>query len=74
MAYLFWTIALVLFSSLEVVSKPIMGRVDPFTLTFMRFFIGGVFLFLISFLIRTLSKKKMGKLNKGTEEIAGSRY
>jgi len=48
MAYLFWFIALALFSSLEVVSKPIMGLVDPFFTTFFRFFIGGIFLFLIS--------------------------
>ena len=40
--------ALVLFSSLEVVSKPIMDQVTPFTVTFLRFFIGGLFLFLIS--------------------------
>ena len=53
MAYVFWTITLVLFSSLEVVSKPIMGQIDPFTMTFLRFFIGGLFLFIL-----TLFRKK----------------
>ena len=48
MAYLFWIITLVLFSSLEVISKPIMGQIDPFTMTFLRFFIGGLFLFLLT--------------------------
>ena len=61
MAYLFWTIALLLFSSLEVVSKPIMGQVDPFTMTFMRFFIGGLFLFFISTLVRRAGYQKMIK-------------
>ncbi len=61
MAYLFWTIALLLFSSLEVVSKPIMGQVDPFTMTFMRFFIGGLFLFFISTLVRRPGYQKMIK-------------
>jgi len=61
MAYLFWTTALLLFSSLEVVSKPIMGQVDPFTMTFMRFFIGGLFLFFISFLINGFSYQKAAK-------------
>ncbi len=48
MAYLYWFIALALFSSLEVVSKPIMGLVDPFFTTFFRFFVGGIFLFILS--------------------------
>ncbi len=61
MAYLFWTIALVLFSSLEVVSKPIMGQVDPFTMTFLRFFIGGLFLFFISSMVSGVARKKIKK-------------
>jgi len=61
MAYLFWTIALVLFSSLEVVSKPIMNLVNPYMMTFMRFFIGGLFLFIISFFMKKSKSKKMDK-------------
>jgi len=61
MAYLYWTIALLLFSSLEVVSKPIMGQVDPFTMTFMRFFIGGLFLFFIASLVKRPGYQKMVK-------------
>jgi len=61
MAYLFWSTALLLFSSLEVVSKPIMGQVDPFTMTFMRFFIGGSFLFFISSLVKRPGYQKMVK-------------
>ena len=61
MAYLFWTIALMLFSSLEVVSKPIMGVVDPFTMTFMRFFIGGLFLFFLSGFVKKTGYQKMVK-------------
>jgi drug/metabolite transporter (DMT)-like permease len=38
---LFWfALTLLLFSSMEVVSKPLMGFIDPFTLTFLRFAAG----------------------------------
>lgn len=37
--YLFWIIILVLLLSLEVVSKPVMAQIKPFTMTFMRFFV-----------------------------------
>ncbi|AKI97748.1 DMT family transporter [Kosmotoga pacifica] len=46
MAYLFLAITLLFFSSMEVVSKPLMGSIDPFFLTFLRFFLGGLFLLL----------------------------
>ncbi len=59
MAYLFWTITLVLFSSLEVVSKPIMGQIDPFSMTFLRFFIGGLFLFILTLITRKKEAVKM---------------
>jgi len=42
MSYVYWGITLLLFSSLEVVSKPLMGFVDPFFMTFFRFIIGGL--------------------------------
>ncbi|HOO34168.1 MAG TPA: EamA family transporter [Thermotogota bacterium] len=61
MAYLFWIITLVLFSSLEVVSKPIMGQIDPFTMTFLRFFIGGLFLFILTLFTRRKTDVKMEK-------------
>jgi len=44
MVYFFLT--LLIFSSMEVVSKPLMGAVDPFVLTFWRFFAGSLFFIL----------------------------
>ncbi|HNT26672.1 MAG TPA: EamA family transporter [bacterium] len=44
MPYFFVT--LLIFSSMEVVSKPLMPFVDPFQLTFHRFLVGLIFLFL----------------------------
>ncbi|HOW52616.1 MAG TPA: EamA family transporter [bacterium] len=43
---IYFLVTLVIFSSMEVVSKPLMPFIDPFQLTFHRFFIGLVFLFL----------------------------
>lgn len=43
-------VTLVFFASMEVVSKPLLGSIDPLTLTFWRFAAGGVVLFI--FLIR----------------------
>ncbi len=40
----FFLLTLVLFSSMEAVSKPLMGIVDPFQLTFHRFLTGLFFL------------------------------
>ena len=59
MAYLFWSVTLVLFSSLEVISKPVMGLIDPFMMTFMRFFIGGVFLLVLTILSRQKDVKRI---------------
>ncbi|AMW32785.1 Threonine/homoserine efflux transporter RhtA [Fervidobacterium changbaicum] len=43
-AYLFLLFTLLAFSSIEVISKPLMGKVDPFFMTAFRFLIGGLFL------------------------------
>ncbi|MFN6991226.1 MAG: DMT family transporter [Fervidobacterium sp.] len=43
-AYLYLIITLLSFSSIEVISKPLMGKVDPFFLTAFRFLLGGLFL------------------------------
>lgn len=43
--FLFW-LPLFFFSTYEVVSKTIIGKVDPFQINFLRFFIGGSLLFL----------------------------
>ncbi|MFN3692206.1 MAG: DMT family transporter [Fervidobacterium sp.] len=48
-AYLYLLITLVSFSSIEVVSKPLMGNVDPFFLTAFRFLLGGL---LLTFFLR----------------------
>ncbi len=40
-------VTLLLFSSMEVASKPLMGTVDPFQLTFHRFCIGFLFLLVV---------------------------
>ncbi|GAE89080.1 permease [Acetivibrio straminisolvens JCM 21531] len=44
--YLFLMITVIFFSTYEVVSKTIIGRVNPFQINFLRFFIGGSLLFL----------------------------
>lgn len=55
MHYLYLLVTLLFFSSLEVVTKPISGRVDPFFLTFFRFIVGGTFLILLA----ALSKRRI---------------
>ena len=40
---LYFILTLLIFASLEVVSKPLMPYIDPFALTFWRFFMGFVF-------------------------------
>lgn len=52
-------VTLILFSSMEVVSKPLMGVIDPFLLTFYRFVVGFLILFGYLFIngeITTLKK------------------
>ncbi len=46
MSYLFLLVTLLAWSSFEVLTKPLMGSVDPFFLTFFRATVGGSFLFL----------------------------
>ncbi len=60
-------LTLLIFSSMEVVSRPLMGLIDPFVLTFYRFVMGFALLFFISLSsgkLRTLFKidGKMGGL------------
>jgi len=43
-AYIYLVITLLAFSSIEVISKPLMGKVDPFFMTAFRFLIGGLIL------------------------------
>jgi len=44
---LYFIATLLIFGSMEVVSKPLMGVVDPFTLTLWRFVLGLIFLLLV---------------------------
>lgn len=44
LSYLYLAITLFFFSSMEIVSKPLMGEIDPFFMTAFRFLIGGLFL------------------------------
>lgn len=44
---LYFIVTLLIFGSMEVVSKPLMGVVDPFTLTLWRFVLGLIFLLLV---------------------------
>lgn len=48
MAFLLLTVSAIFFSTMEVVSKPLMGRFDPLFLTFLRFLIGGAFLMIFT--------------------------
>ncbi len=47
-------ITILLFSSMEAVSKPLMSYIDPFSLTFARFTLGFIVLFVFSFFTRDL--------------------
>ncbi|MEN3043435.1 MAG: DMT family transporter [Fervidobacterium sp.] len=42
LAYFYLAFTLLSFSSIEVVSKPLMGKIDPFFMTAFRFLIGGL--------------------------------
>lgn len=46
--YLFLLNTVILFSTYEVVSKIIIDRINPFQINFLRFFLGGLFLFVFS--------------------------
>ncbi|AEH51096.1 DMT family transporter [Pseudothermotoga thermarum] len=48
MSYLFLLITLLAWSSFEVLTKPLMGVVDPFFLTFFRATVGGLFLLMLA--------------------------
>jgi len=66
--YLFVMITVIFFSTYEVVSKTIMGRVNPFQINFLRFFIGGSLLFLFLLIKRDL---KIDKRSMGIVALAG---
>ncbi len=57
-------ITLVFFASMEVVSKPLLGSIDPLTLTFWRFAAGALILLL--FLIRRRGLSSLMGLDRGT--------
>lgn len=59
MHYFYLVVTLLFFSSLEVVTKPISGKVDPFFLTFFRFIVGGTFLILLA----SLSKRRIERID-----------
>ncbi|TYQ13337.1 UNVERIFIED_CONTAM: drug/metabolite transporter (DMT)-like permease [Acetivibrio alkalicellulosi] len=46
--YMFLINTVILFSTYEVISKIIVGKVDPFQINFLRFFLGGVLLFIFA--------------------------
>jgi drug/metabolite transporter (DMT)-like permease len=52
--YLNLLITLVFFSTFEVISKTLVGRMDSFTINFIRFFIGGLILFIITLIKRDI--------------------
>ncbi|MGI6395256.1 MAG: DMT family transporter [bacterium] len=56
---LYFIVTLLIFSSMEVVSKPLMGHIDPFALTFWRFVAGFVF-----FLFYPGMKKRFAEIAK----------
>ncbi len=59
---LYFFVTLVLFGSMEVASKPLMGTVDPFQLTFHRFCIG--LLFLLTVLSVQGKLRDLGKIGR----------
>lgn len=46
--YIYILTTIILFSTYEVVSKTLVGKVDPFQINFLRFFIGGILLFFVA--------------------------
>lgn len=56
--YLFLLNTVILFSTYEVVSKIIIDRISPFQINFLRFFLGGLFLFLFSLIKRDYKVEK----------------
>jgi drug/metabolite transporter (DMT)-like permease len=54
--YLFNTV--ILFSTYEVVSKTLVGKIDPFQINFIRFLVGGVILFIFILIKGNLHIKK----------------
>jgi len=52
--YIYLAITILLFSTYEVVSKTIVGSINPFQINFIRFLIGGLVLFLILLFKRDL--------------------
>jgi drug/metabolite transporter (DMT)-like permease len=56
---LYFITTLLIFASMEVVSKPLMGHIDPFVLTFWRFFAGFLF-----FLFYPGAKKRVATVLK----------
>ncbi len=56
---IFFILTLLIFASLEVVSKPLMPYIDPFALTFWRFFMGFVF-----FIFYPGMKKRFAEMKK----------
>jgi len=56
---IYFIVTLLIFASMEVVSKPLMGHIDPFVLTFWRFFAGFLF-----FLFYPGAKKRIATVLK----------
>ncbi|MFA6309671.1 MAG: DMT family transporter [Clostridia bacterium] len=56
--YIYLSVTILLFSTYEVVSKTIVGSVNPFQINFIRFFIGGFIMFSILLVKRDLKISK----------------
>ncbi len=67
-ALLLLAVALISFSSYEVVSKTVIGHIDPSQLTFIRFLTGG--LFLLPFALGDLKKRKQKITRKDLVRMA----
>jgi drug/metabolite transporter (DMT)-like permease len=58
----YFILTLLIFSSMEVVSKPLMGVIDPFVLTFWRFALGSLFFLFLPGTVKRFSEvRKFGK-------------
>ncbi len=61
MGWLWFTLTVVIFGSMEVISKPFMGLIDPFALTLMRFILGLFFLLSFNLIYNPKSLKNIAK-------------
>lgn len=57
--WIFFLITIFFFSTVEVVTKPVSGQINPYQMTFLRFFIGGIILLFYMLIKKEYRKTKI---------------